>query len=173
MFRDAPRSSRVLCISGSLGFAEILGLGDADLVGADFPKHSLLDLKAFRDESFDFIVSDQVLEHVEGNPALAFKESHRVLKPGGITVHTTCFINPIHNVPVDLWRFTPYALRHLASDFSQIIKCGGWGNRAVWIIDAIGMRTTPVPHATWHPLHKMATANNELWPVTTWIVARK
>ena len=88
-------------------------------------------------------------------------------------MHTTCFINPIHNYPVDLWRFTPHALRYLASGFSEIVEVGGWGNRAVWFVEMVGLRFVRVPHAAWHPLHKLATANNELWPTSTWVVARK
>jgi hypothetical protein len=96
-----------------------------------------------------------------------------VLKPGGIAVHTTCFINPIHDAPADYWRFTPEALRHLARGFGEIIAADGWGNRAVWLVDAVGLRMMPIPHAPWHPLHRIATRNDALWPVVTWIVARK
>jgi ubiquinone/menaquinone biosynthesis C-methylase UbiE len=39
----------------------------------------------FRNESFDFIISMQVLEHVS-DPALALREMHRVLRPGGTCV---------------------------------------------------------------------------------------
>jgi hypothetical protein len=35
------------------------------------------------------------------------------------------------------------------------------------------MHFEDVPHATWHPLHKVATRNDPQWPITTWIVARK
>jgi SAM-dependent methyltransferase len=173
IFRDAAPDSRVLCISDSLPLAKILGLGGANITQADYPEHNIIDLAAFDEGTFDFIISDQVLEHIEGDPQRAFNESLRVLKPGGVAIHTTCFINPIHNYPVDLWRFTPHALRYLASGFSEIISAGGWGNRGVWVIEWLGLRFTPIPHASWHPLHKIATRNNELWPVSTWIVARK
>jgi SAM-dependent methyltransferase len=173
LFAQAPRTSRVLCVSDSGGLVKVLGLESANIVRADFPEHTIIDMKAFDDGSFDFVVSDQVLEHVEGDPRRAFSESFRVLKPGGVAVHTTCFMNPIHEYPVDLWRFTPYALRYLASDFPKIVKVGGWGNRGVWVAEWLGLRFTPIPHATWHPLHKLATRNNKLWPVSTWIVAQK
>lgn len=173
LFRDTAQGSRVLCISESNELVKVLGLSAAEIVQADYPDHTITDLNAFEDGTFDFIVSDQVLEHIEGDPHKAFSESLRLLKTGGVAVHTTCFINPIHNYPVDLWRFTPHALRYLASEFSEIIKVGGWGNRGVWVVEWLGLRYTPIPHATWHPLHKLATRNNELWPVTTWVVARK
>lgn len=173
VLKDHTPESRVLCISDSSELVRVLGLHDAEITVADYPDHSILDLKAFSDTSFDYIISDQVLEHVEGNPQLAFTEGLRVLKPGGIAVHTTCFINPIHEYPVDLWRFTPYGLKHLASGFSEIIDAQGWGNRGVWFVEWLGLRFHPIPEMTWHPLHMIATANNDLWPVSTWVVARK
>jgi 2-polyprenyl-3-methyl-5-hydroxy-6-metoxy-1,4-benzoquinol methylase len=45
------------------------------------------------------VVSDQVLEHVVGDPQTAIDETLRVLRPGGIVIHTTCFMNPIHGAP--------------------------------------------------------------------------
>jgi SAM-dependent methyltransferase len=40
----------------------------------------------FDDESFDFVVSSQVLEHVDDHD-VAFREIYRVLEPGGATLH--------------------------------------------------------------------------------------
>lgn len=164
---------KILVISHSANLPSILGIENADMIEANFPEHNITDLNSFPDAAFDFILSDQVLEHIEGNPQLAFDESLRVLKPSGIAVHTTCFINPVHGSPSDFWRFTPEALRYLARGFSEIITADGWGNRAVWVVDALGMRFDPVPHAKWHPLHRIATRNDKLWPVVTWIVAKK
>ena len=127
----------------------------------------------FPDEAFDFVLSDQVLEHVAGNPQQAIDESLRVLRPGGIAVHTTCFINPIHDAPGDYWRFTPNALRLLSSKFSKIIACDGWGNFEAWFIIRNGLRFDGVPHAKWHPLHHIAMKNDPLWPIVTWVVAQK
>lgn len=160
-------------MSHSRPLVAIVGLSDAEVVEANYPDHNITSLSAFDANTFDFVVSDQVLEHIEGDPRRAFEESLRVLKPGGIAIHTTCFINPIHADPSDLWRFTPAGLRNLASDFTEVVEVGGWGNRGVWIVEWLGLRMAPVPHAAWHPLHKIAVVNNELWPVMTWIVVRK
>ena len=167
------RGKKILCISHSQELADLMGLKDATMIEANYPDHNITDLTEFESGQFDYIVSNQVLEHIEGNPQKAFDESMRVLKPGGVAVHTTCFINPIHGAPSDFWRFTPKALRLLAADFSEIISVEGWGNRAVWIADFLGLRYVPIPHAPWHPLHKIATKNNTEWPIVTWIVARK
>jgi SAM-dependent methyltransferase len=164
---------KVLAISHSANLALILGIERADITEANYPEHNIIDLKSFRESTFDFVLSDQVLEHIEGNPQLAFDESLRVLKQGGIAVHTTCFVYPVHGAPSDFWRFTPEALRYLARDFSEIITADGWGNRGVWVIDALGMLYLPVPHTKWNPLQQVAARDNKRWPVVTWIIARK
>jgi SAM-dependent methyltransferase len=164
---------KVLSISHSSPLINALGLEEAEISEANYPQHNAVDLKAFGNNEFDYVVSDQVLEHVEGNPQCVFDASRRVLKPGGVAVHTTCFINPVHGWPSDYWRFTPQGLAYLARDFSEIIKVGGFGNPWIWVVSALGMRSTPVPHSKWHPLNYIATKNDTNWPVSVWIVARK
>lgn len=166
------RSGRILSISHSTNLVQVLALQATELVEANYPDHNMLCL-SFADNTFDFVLSDQVLEHVEGNPQQAIDECYRILKPGGIAVHTTCFINPVHGVPKDFWRFTPEALCLLHRTWSEIIEYGGWGNFAVWSIIQDGLRFEGIPHAKWHPLHRLATTNDPLWPIVTWIMAQK
>jgi SAM-dependent methyltransferase len=168
----ATRRGDVLAISHSERLCDVLGLEPITLVRADYPEHNLLSLD-FADQSFDFVLSDQVLEHVEGDPQKAIDESWRVLRPGGIVLHTTCFINPIHGDPNDYWRFTPAALRLLSKRFSRIIDCDGWGNFDAWLLMRDGLRFDGIPHAKWHPAHRIATRNDADWPIVTWIVAQK
>lgn len=162
----------VLSISHSTNLIDILGITATSSVEANYPEHNFLSLK-FPDRSFDFVFSDQVLEHIEGNPQQAIDESWRVLRPGGIAVHTTCFINPIHAAPKDYWRFTPDALKLLGKKFSRVIDCHGWGNFEAWLLIRDGLRFEGIPHAQWHPLHKLATKNDPDWPIVTWIVLEK
>lgn len=166
------RGGNILAIGHSNHLAVVLGLPTEGIVTANYPRHNILHL-GFPDAAFDFVLSDQVLEHVEGDPFQAIRECHRVLRPGGIAVHTTCFINPIHGHPKDFWRFTPDALALLHHEWSEIIEVGGWGNLAVWSAVRDGIRYMGVPHAHWHPLHRMAVRNDPAWPISTWIVARK
>jgi SAM-dependent methyltransferase len=166
------RTGRVLSISHSANLGTILDLQPTAVTEANYPDHNALSLN-FADGSFDFVLSDQVLEHVEGNPQQVIDECHRVLRPGGVAVHTTCFINPVHGAPKDFWRFTPDALSLLHRSWAQVIECGGWGNFAVWSVIRDGMRFEGVPHAKWHPMHWLATRNNPSWPIVTWIVAKK
>jgi SAM-dependent methyltransferase len=164
---------RILSISHSETLIRCLGLEKATVVEANYPEYSATNLSAFGSDEFDFVLSDQVLEHVEGNPQDVFDETLRLLKPRGIAVHTSCFINPIHGWPSDFWRFTPNCLSMLAKHFPETIEVGGFGNRATWVLDYLGLRFAPIPHAKWHPLHIMATQNDPMWPVSTWIVLRK
>lgn len=178
VFHDYGRSRhlRVLSVSHSNRLARVIG-GQASMefAEANYPEASILDLP-FEADQFDVVVSDQVLEHVKGDPQRAIDESRRVLKMGGLALHTTCLMNPIHTAdftPSDLWRFTPEALRWLCRDFSRIVDAGGWGSPYVWLTVALGLRYEPVPHAKWHPLHRVAMRNDARWPVTTWVAAEK
>lgn len=165
-------STKVLSISGSRRLAEVIGLTNASVFNASYPDYDILALP-FEDESFDVVVSDQVLEHIKGDPQTAINETKRVLRKGGIAVHTTCFMNPVHEHPIDMWRFSPSSLEYLCEGWSKIIDCGGWGNRVAFACMNLGFRMTPVPHTKWHPLHKIATANNRLFPIVTWIAAAR
>jgi ubiquinone/menaquinone biosynthesis C-methylase UbiE len=73
----------------------------------------------FADESFEFVVCSEMLEHTV-NPQQVVNEIHRVLTPGGRVVLTTRFAYPVHDAPSDYWRFTPYGLRTLFSEFEII-----------------------------------------------------
>lgn len=163
-----------LSISLSKPFAQdILGLRLTEFTEANFPEYNLLDLP-FDNEKFDFCVSDQVLEHVEGDPVQAFSESARVVRPGGFICHTTCFMNEIHGVPSDFWRFTPDSL----SLMSKISGCkpvtvAGWGNREAWAIIQHGFRFEGVPMDESHPVYQIAVKNEKDVPIVVWVVARK
>lgn len=162
-----------LAISRSAWFGKILGLNDCSYIEANYPQENIIDLK-HADETFDFVVSDQVLEHVEGNPFTAFAETSRVLKQDGILCHTTCFINPIHGVPKDFWRYTPDALRLLAETSGcEVMEIGSWGNREAWALVEAGFRFTKIPDDEEHPLYQLAIYNEPDWPIVTWVIARK
>lgn len=162
----------VLSISNSKTICEVMGYKPRTFFELNYPEGDILSLP-YAESSFDFVCSDQVIEHVSGDPQLAINECWRVLRPGGIAVHTTCFINPIHKHPGDYWRFTPDALILLSKKFNRIISYGGWGNFEALLLIKSGMRFERVPHSKWHPFHKIAIKNDPQWPIVTWIVAVK
>jgi SAM-dependent methyltransferase len=57
------------------------------------------------DESFDGVLSSQVLEHV-ADAQLYLSEAYRLLRPGGALILSTHGIWPYHPDPTDFWRWT-------------------------------------------------------------------
>lgn len=65
------------------------------------------------DNSIDCALAMEVLEHCP-EPEVVLREALRVLKPGGSLFITVPFVWPLHDVPHDEYRYTPFALeRHL------------------------------------------------------------
>jgi SAM-dependent methyltransferase len=90
-----------------------------EYVGADIPGNALADVDIapdgtipLPDESFDLVLSTQVLEHVE-DPAAYLSECFRLLRPGGALVLSTHGIMYYHRDPEDYWRWTPAGLRRI------------------------------------------------------------
>ncbi len=81
------------------------------------------------DNSIDCALAMEVLEHCP-EPALVMREALRVLKPGGLLFLTVPFLWPLHSVPNDEYRYTPFALeRYLRNSGFEQIKLkplGGW-----------------------------------------------
>lgn len=81
-----------------------------DLQGGDITG-SVLKLP-FGDNSFDTILSTQVIEHIS-DPGLMMHEIHRVLKKNGHLILTAPLFWCIHEAPNDYFRFTKYSLSML------------------------------------------------------------
>jgi SAM-dependent methyltransferase len=81
------------------------------------------------DHSMDTVLATEVLEHCP-EPGQLLVEIRRVLKPGGLFFFTVPFFWPLHEVPFDFFRYTPYAMQHLLEQagFSeiQIRAHAGW-----------------------------------------------
>lgn len=129
----------------------------------------------YADNTFDYVIADQVIEHIEGDVQKAIDEARRVLKKGGVAVIATTFIQPIHWGPKDMWRFSPDALRYLCRDFSEIIQCEGWGNRFAHALFFLypKSRAWQVPEQKWSVARLFATTNDKCYPLTTWIIVKK
>jgi SAM-dependent methyltransferase len=168
----SPESTVSLAVSGS-GYLAKLVAPQVKVVHADYPEFNVLSLP-YNDNTFDLVVTDQVLEHVCGDPFKAVEECRRVLKPGGIAIHTTPFLFQIHGYPSDYWRFTPDALALMCEAHSEILMKGSWGNRYLWMLNWAGVLFDQhVPLAKWHPYHRISVINETAFPVVCWVVARK
>ncbi len=66
----------------------------------------------FSSSSFSVILTTEMLEHVH-DPQKVIDEIQRVLRPGGKVILTTRFVFPIHEAPMDFYRFTKYGLAYL------------------------------------------------------------
>ncbi len=80
----------------------------------------------FRDNSFDAIICQAVLEHV-ADPYRCVDEIYRVLKPNKFVYIETPFMQQVHMAPYDFTRFTYLGHRRLFRRFKEIdsgIACG-------------------------------------------------
>ena len=77
---------------------------------ADFFSESTL--LPFNNNTFDTLLSTQMLEHVS-DPKKVIQEMGRVLKPGGIMILSAPMTWPLHEEPYDFFRYTLHGLRHL------------------------------------------------------------
>lgn len=92
-----------------------------------------------KDNYADTVLSIQVLEHVQ-DPQQLFKESRRILKPGGYLILTTPMVWPIHDEVDDYWRFTDLGLRHLAKTTGfKVVDCQPMGGfiSIIWQMTAV------------------------------------
>lgn len=89
----------------------------------------------FRDNSFDLVIAQAVLEHVL-DPFICVGEIHRVLKPGGMVYAETPFMQQVHGGKYDFHRFTHLGHRRLFRHFTEI-KSGvvaGAGSSLAWAL---------------------------------------
>jgi 2-polyprenyl-3-methyl-5-hydroxy-6-metoxy-1,4-benzoquinol methylase len=106
-------------------------------LSADYPNFTFIDmflppLKGLADNTFDFVVTFQVIEHIEPDAAF-IKEAHRVLKPGGKLILTT--VNRKYSLSRNPWHVREYLASELKAlilkNFASIETKGVHGNKKV------------------------------------------
>lgn len=87
----------------------------------------------FEDGTFDAVAAIAVLEHVT-DPWQAVAEIHRVLRPGGVVLAETPFMQQVHGGAFDFTRFTDLGHRRLFRRFEEVERgaCCGAGMALAW-----------------------------------------
>jgi methionine biosynthesis protein MetW len=99
-----------------IGCNEIIGvdadeerLNEAEKKGIIVVNHDLNDTLPFRDNSFDVIICNQVIEHLY-YPVKFMREVYRILKPKGYAVISTENLASWDNIFVLLLGYTPFSM---------------------------------------------------------------
>lgn len=101
-----------------------------------------------RTGSVDTVLSTEVLEHVP-DPRALVDEMARVLRPGGKLLLTVPFIQPLHELPSDYYRFTPSSLARFVEDagleVESITPRGNFASAngamlSQWLVRSIGAK---------------------------------
>lgn len=76
----------------------------------------------FQDSNFDIVLLVEVLEHLH-HPAVSLAEIARVMKPSGIMLLTVPFLQGLHEIPHDYFRYTEFGIQRLLEDAGlQIVR---------------------------------------------------
>lgn len=143
---------------------------------ARWPEFDAQRLHQVPDGSYDLVFSHQVLEHIP-KPWKAAAELVRVMRPGGLAIHTTCAANPRHGPPAfnDYYRFLPDGLEQLFDTDHGAVEVAvkaSWGNRQALLYNhaiddghgVLGGRRF---------VRAVGEPNEENFPWATWIIFRK
>jgi SAM-dependent methyltransferase len=112
---------------------EVSGSSYRDLAWRDYRPTSYEDLDVCAPppnlDSYDVVICEQVLEHVE-DPWRAARTLHDLCNPGGHVVVSTPFLIRVHPTPFDFWRFTEDGLRRLLESAGLVVdETASWGSK--------------------------------------------
>lgn len=104
------------------------------------------------DDTFNFVLCSEVLEHMEKDPMFMMSEINRVLKPGGVLILTTPNVVSTHGINAMLENKEPYFYMHYRragtldrhnyeyslSSVSQVLRASGFKGKG-WTEDTFGV----------------------------------
>jgi SAM-dependent methyltransferase len=108
------------------------------------------------DASVDTAMLTEVLEHCP-DPEIVLREVRRVLRPGGFLFLTVPFIWPIHCVPYDEFRYTPFSLRRILESVgfpNPSIEATGGRHAVLAVVLGLWVRRRPLTS----PVHVVTKA---------------
>ena len=137
-----------------------------------WPEVDAMNLEKTQDNFYDLVYSHQVLEHIP-RPWKAAGEIVRVLRPGGLGIHTTCAFNPRHGAPhfKDYYRFLVDGLVELFEGVT-VLESGEWGNREA-ILYNVGIDDGHGELGGRRFHESIGGRNDGRYPWHTWIVFKK
>ncbi|HEY5464295.1 MAG TPA: methyltransferase domain-containing protein [Hanamia sp.] len=100
----------------------------------------------FEDGQFETAFGTEVLEHCP-RPEIILSEVNRMLKPGGVFFFTVPFLWPLHEVPHDEYRYTPFALKRLLEETGFVdieIKPTGYWHASMAQMMGLWVRRAPL-----------------------------
>jgi SAM-dependent methyltransferase len=137
-----------------------------------YPEYDVQNLQQIKDNEFDLLILDQVLEHLP-DPERAMGEIHRVLKPGGVAIVTTPFLIPVHRGTDfgDYYRWTPQGMAIMLkrAGFEPDVRM--WGNlkASKALIEEMYMYAD---RALSLGLDLLSSESEGTFPITVWATAR-
>jgi ubiquinone/menaquinone biosynthesis C-methylase UbiE len=147
-------------------------LSEADYRQLAYPEYDVQNLQQIRDNEFDLVILDQVLEHLP-DPERAMGEIRRVLKPNGFAIVTTPFLVPVHRGPSfgDYYRWTPQGMETLLrrSGFEPSVRM--WGNLEA-SKTIMGEMYILADKARNLGLDLLSSDSEGTFPITVWATAR-
>lgn len=115
------------------------------------------------DERYDFIIFNQVMEHLP-EPRCVLQELHRVLKTGGKILYTGPLFYEEHEKPYDFYRYTQFGVKHLFNTSGFTIERLDWleGYLGTAGYQLLGMAR----YLPWRPKHlQVGTLGYGLMPI--------
>ena len=157
-----PAPRRVVEISGRVW----QDAGFSSYTSVQYPAFDIA--QARLPDSFDLVIAEHILEHVE-QPERAAHNIRAMLSPGGHALIVTPFLYKVHDDPVDFTRWTEKGLRRLMVSCGfplETIRSGSWGIRAC--VEATLRREFRLFNRYLHSLQ-----HEPQFPVVVWGLARR